>query len=40
MAEFGFGELDLARPVGTIRQCAALKAARGAEVSAALASVK
>jgi aminopeptidase N len=40
MAEMAFGELDLARPVATIRQCAALKAARGAEVSAALAGLK
>jgi aminopeptidase N len=38
MAEFGIGELELARPVATIRQCAALKEKRGAEVSAALAS--
>ena len=29
--------LDLARPLGTIRQCAEIRAKRGAEVSAALA---
>jgi aminopeptidase N len=40
MAELGIGELDLARPLAAIRQCAALKAARGSEVSAALAGVK
>ncbi|MGL6044515.1 MAG: ERAP1-like C-terminal domain-containing protein, partial [Sandaracinobacteroides sp.] len=37
MAELGIGDLDLARPVATIRQCVAVKAKRGAEVSAALA---
>ena len=37
LAELGMGELDLARPLGTIRQCAAIRAKRGAEVSAALA---
>jgi aminopeptidase N len=40
MAELGLGELDLARPLAAIRSCAALKAARGAEVSAALAAVR
>jgi hypothetical protein len=40
MTELGIGELDLARPLATIRQCAALKAKRGAEVSAALAKVR
>lgn len=39
MTEFGIGELDLARPLATIRQCAALKTKRGAEVSAALAKI-
>ena len=37
LAELGMGELDLARPLESIRQCAAIKAKRGAEVSAALA---
>jgi aminopeptidase N len=40
MTELGIGELDLARPLATIRQCAALKNARGAEVSAALAKLR
>lgn len=40
MTELGIGELDLARPLATIRQCAALKDKRGAEVSAALAKVR
>lgn len=37
LAELGMGGLDLARPLESIRQCAAIKAKRGAEVSAALA---
>ncbi|MFN7399112.1 MAG: M1 family metallopeptidase [Sandaracinobacter sp.] len=37
MTELGIGELDLARPLASIRQCAALKDKRGADVSAALA---
>jgi aminopeptidase N len=40
MTELGIGELDLARPLATIRQCAALKDKRGAEVSAALARLR
>jgi aminopeptidase N len=40
MTELGIGELDLARPLATIRQCAALKDKRGADVSAALAGMK
>jgi hypothetical protein len=40
MTELGIGELDLARPLATIRQCAALKNKRGAEVSTALARLK
>jgi aminopeptidase N len=40
MTELGIGELDLARPLATIRQCAALKDKRGAEVSTALARLK
>jgi hypothetical protein len=40
MTELGIGELDLARPLATIRQCTALKDKRGAEVSAALAKLR
>jgi aminopeptidase N len=40
MSELGIGELDLARPLATIRQCAALKDKRGAEAGAALARLK
>ncbi len=39
MTELGIGKLDLARPLATIRQCAALKAKRGAEAGAALAAI-
>ena len=37
LASVGGGELDLDRSLGAIRQCAALKAEKGAEISAALA---
>lgn len=40
MTELGIGELDLARPLATIRQCAALKAKRGAEAGTALTRLK
>ena len=40
MTEFGIGELDLARPLAAIRQCAALKDKRGAEVNTALAKLR
>lgn len=40
LAELNLGSLDLDRPVAEIRQCAALKAARGAEIRAALAGGK
>jgi aminopeptidase N len=36
LASVGGGELDLNRSLGEIRQCAALKAEKGAEISAAL----
>lgn len=36
MEELSIGALDLDRPLAVIRQCAALKAERGAEISAAL----
>lgn len=38
LAELNLGSLDLDRPVAEIRQCAALKAARGAELVGALAA--
>jgi aminopeptidase N len=38
MSEIGAGMLDLDRTVAGIRQCAALKKAKGAEISAALAA--
>jgi len=40
MAELGIGALDLDRPLATIRQCAALKAERGAEVGTALGGLR
>ena len=38
LAELNLGSLDLDRPVAEIRQCAALKAARGAGIRSALAA--
>lgn len=38
LAELNLGSLDLDRPVAEIRQCAALKAARGGEIVKALAA--
>jgi hypothetical protein len=38
IAVVGGGELDLERSLAGVRQCAALRAAKGAEISAALAS--
>jgi aminopeptidase N len=40
MAEIGAGMLDLDRTLAGIRQCAALKAAKGADISAALAAAR
>ncbi|WP_448579046.1 M1 family metallopeptidase [Thermaurantiacus sp.] len=38
LAELNLGSLDLDRPVAEIRQCAALKAARGSDIRSALAA--